>query len=323
MKAFVLGPQGPVIAQVADPSPGPREVLVRVRACGLNRADLGMAAGHRHGAAGGVGAVLGLEAAGVVAALGAGVQGLRVGDRVMCSGSGAFAELMVADAGRVTPIPGSGLDLEQAAGLPVALQTMHDAVITHGQLQPGGTVLIQGASSGVGLMAMQIARWRGASLVVGTSTDPGRRARLGEYGAHLALDSSDVGWVGQVLEATGGLGVDVVVDQVSGALLTPTMRATRIRGRIVNVGRLGGMRADFDFDLHALRRITYVGVTFRTRTADEVREINDRMRADLEAELAAGRIGLPVDRVFAFDEAAAALEHMRANRHFGKVILRL
>ena len=247
----------------------------------------------------------------------------RVGDRVMCSGGGAFAELMVADAGRVTPIPGDALDFERAAGLPVALQTMHDAVITHGQLRPGGTVLVQGASSGVGLMAMQIARWRGASLVVGTSTDPGRRARLGEFGAHLALDSADVGWVGQVLEATGGLGVDVVIDQVSGALATQTMRATRILGRIVNVGRLGGMRADFDFDLHALRRISYIGVTFRTRTADEVREINDRMRADLEGELAAGRIGLPVDRVFAFDEAAAALEHMRANRHFGKLILRL
>jgi NADPH2:quinone reductase len=323
MKAIVVGAQGPVVGEVAEPVPGPHEVLVRVRACGLNRADLGMAAGHRHGAAGGAGAVLGLEAAGEVLALGAAVSGLRIGDRVMCSGSGAFAERMVADAGRVTPIPGSALGFEQAAGLPVALQTMHDAVITHGQLRPGGTVLVQGASSGVGLMAMQIARWRGASLVIGTSTDAGRRARLGEYGAHLALDSSDVGWVGQVLEATGSLGVDVVIDQVSGALATPTMRATRILGRIVNVGRLGGMKADFDFDLHALRRITYVGVTFRTRSVEEVREINTRMRADLEAELAAGRLGLPIDRIFDFDQAPAALEHMRANRHFGKLILQL
>jgi NADPH2:quinone reductase len=323
MKAIVVGAQGPMLAEVAEPVPGPQEVLVRVRACGLNRADLGMAAGHRHGSAGGAGAVLGLEAAGEVLALGAEVDGMRVGDRVMCSGAGAFAERMVADAGRVTPIPGEALGFEQAAGLPVALQTMHDAVITHGQLRPGGTVLVQGASSGVGLMAMQIARWRGASVVIGTSTDAGRRARLGDFGAHLALDSGDVGWVGQVLEATGGLGVDVVIDQVSGALATPTMRATRILGRIVNVGRLGGMRADFDFDLHALRRITYVGVTFRTRSVAEVREINARMRADLEGELAAGRLGLPVDRVFDFDQAAAALEHMRANRHFGKLILRL
>jgi len=323
MKAIVVGAQGPVVGDVPEPVPGPHEVLVRVRACGLNRADLGMAAGHRHGAAGGPGAVLGLEAAGEVLAMGAEVSGLAVGDRVMCSGSGAFAERMVADAGRVTPIPGQALGFTQAAGLPVALQTMHDAVITHGQLCPGGTVLVQGASSGVGLMAMQIARWRGASLVIGTSTDPGRRARLGEYGAHLALDSGDVGWVGQVLEATGGLGVDVVVDQVSGALATPTLRATRILGRIVNVGRLGGMKAEFDFDLHALRRITYVGVTFRTRTVEEVRAINARMRTDLEGELAAGRLGLPIDRIFDFDQAPAALEHMRANRHFGKLILQL
>jgi NADPH2:quinone reductase len=323
MKAIVVGAQGPVVGEAPEPVPGPHEVLVRVRACGLNRADLGMAAGHRHGAAGGAGAVLGLEAAGEVLAMGEAVSGLRIGDRVMCSGSGAFAERMVADAGRVTPIPGPALGFEQAAGLPVALQTMHDAVITHGQLRPGGTVLVQGASSGVGLMAMQIARWRGASLVIGTSTDAGRRARLGEYGAHLALDSSDVGWVGQVLEATGGLGVDVVIDQVSGPLATPTMRATRILGRVVNVGRLGGMKADFDFDLHALRRITYVGVTFRTRSIEEVREINARMRADLETEIAAGRLGLPIDRVFDFDQAPAALEHMRANRHFGKLILQL
>jgi NADPH2:quinone reductase len=323
MKAIVVGAQGPVVGEAPEPVPGPHEVLVRVRACGLNRADLGMAAGHRHGAAGGAGTVLGLEAAGEVLAMGEAVSGLRIGDRVMCSGSGAFAERMVADAGRVTPIPGPALGFEQAAGLPVALQTMHDAVITHGQLRPGGTVLVQGASSGVGLMAMQIARWRGASLVIGTSTDAGRRARLGEYGAHLALDSSDVGWVGQVLEATGGLGVDVVIDQVSGPLATPTMRATRILGRVVNVGRLGGMKADFDFDLHALRRITYVGVTFRTRSIEEVREINARMRADLETEIAAGRLGLPIDRVFDFDQAPAALEHMRANRHFGKLILQL
>jgi NADPH2:quinone reductase len=114
-----------------------------------------------------------------------------------------------------------------------------------------------------------------------------------------------------------------VIDQVSGALTNQTMRATRILGRIVNVGRLGGMRADFDLDLHALRRKSYIGVTFRTRSVAEVAEINARMRTDLEAELAAGRIGLPVDRVFAFDDAAAALEHMRANRHFGKLILQL
>src|SRR4029434_8675993 len=139
-------------------------------------------------------------------------------------------------------------------------------------------VLIQGASSGVGLMAMQIAKLKGAKLVMGTSTDAGRRARLKEYGAALALDTTDASWVDQVLEATDGAGVDLIVDQVSGKLANDNLRATKYEGRIVNVGRLGGMKGEFDFDLHALRRIDYIGVTFRTRTPDEVRGTLDTAR---------------------------------------------
>jgi NADPH2:quinone reductase len=184
-------------------------------------------------------------------------------------------------------------------------------------------VLVQGASSGVGLMAMKIARHRGAGLVIGTSTDPGRRARLTEFGAHLALDSRDAGWVEQVLQATGGRGVDLIVDQVSGGVANQNLAATRILGRIVNVGRLGGTRGEFDFDLHALRRITYVGVTFRTRSIEEVREINARMRADLWGAVAAGKLDLPIDRVFALDDALEALAHVKANRHLGKVVMRV
>jgi NADPH2:quinone reductase len=184
-------------------------------------------------------------------------------------------------------------------------------------------VLILGASSGVGLLAMQIAKVMGAGLVVGSSTNPERRARLGEFGADLAVDTSDPAWVRQVLDATGGAGVDLVVDQVSGLAASQAMAATRILGRMVNVGRLGGMRAEFDFDLHALRRITYVGVTFRTRSAEEVRMIVRRMREDLLAAIDSGRLRLPIDRVFPLDQAAEALAHMRANRHFGKIVLRV
>ncbi len=320
MKAFVVTEQGPRISEVAQPSPKSNEVLVRVRACGLNRADLGMAAGHKHGAAGGPGAVLGLEFAGEVVSVGAEVSGFKAGDRVMASGSGCYAEYAVADWGRVVPIP-AGMSFAQAATLPVALQTMHDAVVTHGAAGAGSAVMIQGASSGVGLMAMQIARARGARLVVGSSTNAQRRARLREFGADLAVDSSDPGWVDQVLKATDGAGVDLIVDQVSGGVMNQNMKATRVLGRIVNVGRLGGTRGDFDFDLHALRRISYIGVTFRTRSPEEVREINRRMRADLWPLVEAGKLSLPIDRTFALDAAGEALEYMRANQHFGKIAL--
>lgn len=324
MKAAVqAGEKGLQIQTVDIPEPGPDEVLVRVRACGLNRADLGMAAGHAHGAQGGPGTRLGMEWAGEVVRCGAHVRDHQPGDRVMGSGRGAFAEYAVADVGRVMPIPSAAMSFEQAATLPVALQTMHDAVVTHGQVQPGDAVLIQGASSGVGLMGLQIARLKGAGLVIGSSTTAARRERLAEYGAQLAIDSREPHWPQQVVDATGGHGVHLVVDQLSGPQAMQALKATRVLGRIVNVGRLAGTRAEFDFDLHALKRIQYIGVTFRTRTVDEVREINRRMRADLWPALAAGELRLPVDRTFAFDDAALALAHMAGNAHFGKVVLTL
>ena len=323
MQAWILGESGPERAEVPRPVPRASEVLVRVHACALNRADLGMLTGRPHGRAGGRGAVLGLEWAGEVVAVGEAVQDVHVGERVMCSGAGGFAEYACSDVGRVLPLPDAGMASEDAATLPVALQTMHDAVVTHGGLRPGQAVLIQGASSGVGLMGMLIARELGAAQVIGTSTDDARRARLGEFGADLALDTRDPAWVQAVLDATGGAGVDILVDQVSGALANASMRATRITGRMVNVGRLGGMREQFDFDLHALRRIHYIGVTFRTRSAEEVRMITAAARRDLWPALVAGRLRLPIAERFGFDAVPQALAHMAANRHFGKIVVSL
>jgi NADPH2:quinone reductase len=170
-------------------------------------------------------------------------------------------------------------------------------------------------------MALQIAKKLGAGLVIGTSTDAVRRARLAEFGADLALDSRAPDWVKAVLDATDGKGVNLTIDQISGALVNQTMQASAVLGRIVNVGRLGGQRAEFDFELHALKRIDYIGVTFRTRSIDEVRDINRRMRADLWPAVETGQLHLPIDRTFPLDQAAEAQAHMRANQHFGKIVL--
>jgi NADPH:quinone reductase len=324
MKAFVYGANGAEIADVAKPAPKGTQVLVRVRACGLNRADLGMTKGHAHGSAGGVGTVLGMEWAGEIAEVGPDAKGVKVGERVMGSGGAAFAEYTLADHGRLFRIPGNAnMSFEDAATLPVALATMHNAVVTNGALQAGQSVLIQGASSGVGLMAMQIAKLKGAKIVIGSSTDAVRRGRLKEFGADLAVDSSDPGWVDQVLKATDGEGVDLIVDQVSGKVANQNMKATKIKGRIVNVGRLGGTHADFNFDLHAARRINYIGVTFRTRSIEEIREIFVEVQKDIWPAVESRKLQLPIDKVFAFHDIGKAFDRMEANQHLGKIVVTL
>ncbi len=321
MKAVVVGTSGVEVQEVPKPTPGPTQVLVRVRASGLNRADLIMASGRPHGAHGGAGAILGLEFAGEVVDVGSQVSGIKAGDRVMCSGNAGYAEYAVTDYGRVSKIPANNMSFTQAATLPVALQTMHNAVVTAGRLRKGESILIQGASSGVGLMGLQIAKHMGASLVLGSSTNPGRRARLKEFGADVAIDTTDAAWPDAVIRATDGKGVDVIVDQISAPVANGNLKAAKVLGRIVNVGRLGGFTGEFDFDLHAAKRIDYIGVTFRTRSVEEVREINRLMRVDLWDAVESGKLALPIDKTFPLEEAADALAHMKANEHFGKIVL--
>lgn len=320
MKAAVVTQNGVEMRDVPAPVAQRNQVLVRVRACALNRADLAVAAGHKHGAIGGPGTIVGMEFAGEVVEVGAEASGLKPGDRVMCSGAAGFAEYAVADWGRALPVP-ANMSFEQAATLPVALMTMHNALVTAGRLAAGESVLIQGASSGVGLMALQIAKQMGAGCVIGTSTNAMRREKLKAFGADLAIDTTDPAWPDAVLAATGGQGVHLIIDQVSASVANANMRAARVLGRIVNVGRLGGAKGEFDYDLHALKRIDYIGVTFRTRSAEEVREINRRMRDDLWGAIEAGKLRLPLDRGFPLAQAAAALAYMRADAHFGKIVL--
>ncbi len=321
MRAAVVTAEGVRVQEMPRPSPGPEEVLVRVRAATLNRADLGVAAGGAHGAMGGPGTILGLDFAGEVEAIGSAVTGVKVGDRVTASGSGGYAEYAIADIGRVQKVPDRNLSWEEAATLPVALATMHDAIVMNGRLAKGESVMILGASSGVGIMGMQIAKFMGASLVVGTSTDHDRRTRLKEFGADVAVNTRDADWADQVLAATGGKGVNLVIDQISAATINAAMRCTAILGRIVNVGRLGGMKGEFDFDTHATRRISYIGVTHRTRSRDEIRAEYAAMRRDLWHAVEEGRFAIPIDRVFPLDLVVEALGHMKANKHFGKIVL--
>jgi NADPH2:quinone reductase len=325
MKAVTLGETGIELSDIDTPSPNANQILVKVHACGLNRSDLLTTQGHNYGHVGGAAKVMGAEFVGEVVEVGSEAEGVNVGDRVMCQGAAGWAEYALAAANRTLPIPSDDVAYEQAAGLGGALRVMHDAIVTNGRLAAGQSILFQGASSGQGIMGMQIARAKGAKMVVGTSTNAGRRARLAEFGADMVLDSRDESWVDQVLEATDGNGVDVTIDMVSGYTANQNMNATKINGRIMNIGRLGGDTGEFDFNLHALRRIHYIGITGRTRSPEEANAVTRAARDDGELwdALAAGKLVMPIDKVFALDEARVALDHMTANQHFGKIVLSL
>jgi NADPH2:quinone reductase len=323
MKAVVVTKEGVSVKDVETPTPKHNEILVKVYACGLNRADLVVADGGAHGASGGPGTIVGMEFSGEVVEFGNDVTGYSVGDRVMCSGSSAWAEYAVADHGRVIKIPNNNMDYLKASTYPIALATMHNAILTVGNFTKGQSILIQGASSGVGLMGLQIAKYLEAKIVIGTSTKVNKFEKLKSLGADLVLNSKDSDWVNQVLSATDGQGVDLVVDQLSGYTVNQNMQATKIKGKIVNVGRLAGGSTDFNCDIHALRRINYEGVTFRTRSIDEIRDVYSKMWNDFENLVVSGELSLPVEKVFDFKDVENALSFMRDNQHFGKLVLKL
>jgi NADPH2:quinone reductase len=319
MKAAVVGENALEIREVKRPQPKSTEVLVKVCAIGMNRAELPGSYGSGHTRV--TGSIPGIEWSGEVVECGVEVTGFQPGDRVMCVGQGGYAEYAVADFGRTLPIPANNMGWEQAATYPVALGTMHDAIVTNGKLQPGETIIIQGASSGVGLMGLQIAKLGGAKLVIGTSTNEARRARLKEFGADLVVDTRKPNWSEDVLKATDGKGVEVIIDMISGPVVNENMKAAAVLGRIVNVGRLGGGQVEFDCNLHAGKRIAYVGVTHRTRSLAELRAEVSNMRADLWDAVLAGQLSLPIDRIFKLEDAEAAQTHMRTNAHFGKIVM--
>lgn len=309
------------VREVPRPRPGAGEVVVRVRAAGANRADLAMNVGHfkQAGAALAV-PVAGLEFAGEVAELGSGVSGVQVGDRVMAMGQGAFAEYARIDHRLLIAMP-AGFSWEEAASAPVAFMTMHDAVVTNGRLHRGESVLVQGVTSGVGIAAFQIAKAKGAALVIGTSTSDAKLATLRSWGLDVGVNSRADDVVRRVTEATAGKGADLVIDMIGGPVINQNMQAAAVKGRIVDVGRMGGLKGEIDLDLHSLKRISFVGVTFRTRSVEEIQTLIRLMVDDIWPDVVAGRVKVPIDRSFPLERAADAYAHMRANVHLGKIVL--
>ena len=321
MKAVTLGDDGVEIKDLPNPEPTSEQVLVKVKSCGLNRSDLLETQGQSFGHTGGDTKIIGGEFAGEIVELGEGVEDLKVGDKVMCRGGSGWAEYAVANHKRAIKFNPEQISWEQAASIQGNLQTMHDAIVTNGKFITGQSVFIQGASSGVGIIGLQIAKALGASLVLGSSTNQNKLSKLSSYGADILIDTSKENWLDEVLDVTEGKGVDVLIDMLSGDFVNKNMEATKINGHFINIGRLAGMNGNFNYDLHAKRRLHYVGTTGRTRSVEENLDVARVANKDLWDHVIDGKIRHVIFKTFRLNEASDALNIMNENRHFGKLVL--
>lgn len=328
MRAAVLVPDEAggtmVVRDLPVPEPGAGDVLVRVRATALNRGELlqrrrGRQAPPPADAPARPG---GIEFAGEVERLGPGVAGVSPGDRVMGRAPASYAEFVVVDQRELMPVP-AGLSWEEAAAIPNVFVTAHDAIVTNGRLQPGESVLVNAASSGVGTAAIQIAKLLGATPVIGSSGSAAKLERLRPLGMDVGINYREGDVVARVMEATGGTGVNLIIDNVGGTVLGENLQCMALQGRLVSVGRTAAETGELDMDLLAYKRLHLIGVTFRTRTREEAIACSRRFAEHLLPAFADGRLRPVVDRVFPLEEIAAAQDYMESNAHVGKIVLRV
>lgn len=307
---------------VPEPTIGATDLLVSVKAAGVNRADLRRAVTHFNASTVRPSAVAGLELAGEVVGLGTAVKGFVVGDRVMAMAGNAYAERASVDYRLAVRVPPS-MSWEAAAATPVAFITAHNALITAAALQADECVLVQGASTSAGIATVQIARMKSAARIFGTAGSPEKLSSLQSLGCDVAIDYRENSIASIIGERTGSRGVEVTIDYAGGNMVQKNIDCASIRGRIVCVGRVAGSEATVNIDEFARKRLQMTGVTNRTRSLDERIAIVRAFRDDLMPALEAGALVPIIDTVYALEEAELAQEYMRSNQHFGKIVLKI
>ena len=316
----VQGGRGPASAlhphSIPTPEPGAGEILIAVKAAGVNRPDIFQRMG-AYPPPPGAPDTLGLEVSGVVAAVGEGAARWKVGDAVCALvGGGGYAQYALVDARHALPIP-HGLSWVEAAALPETVFTVFANVWEDGKLKVGDTLLLHGATSGIGVTAIQMAKAYGAK-VIATSRGPAKAQAAIGLGADVSIDSKAEDFVAAA-QAAGG--ADVVLDMLGGEIANKNLEALKPGGRCVMIAQLTGMRGEIDLMRIMRNRLTLTGSTLRPRSADEKARLAHAVETTVWPWIAAGKLKPPIEATFPLERAADAHAHLEAGEHIGKVVL--
>jgi putative PIG3 family NAD(P)H quinone oxidoreductase len=323
MKAIVFDAPGNEdvlrLGEVPPPPLGPEDIRIRVHATAVNRADLLQRQG-MYPPPPGASAILGLECAGEVIEVGSGVAGWQVGDRAMALlAGGGYAQEVLVHHGSAMHVPPE-MSFEEAGAFPEVFLTAFLNLFVLGEIKPGGAALVHGGGSGVGTASVILLREAGLrSLITAGSDEKCRRCR--QLGADVAINYRAGDFAAQVREATGGRGVNVVLDSIGGKYLASNLDSLAVDGRLVIIGLIGGAKAEINLAALLLRRLRVIGSTLRARSVGEKAEITSRFLERFGEALNAGRIKPVVDRVLPLEQAAEAHRVVQSSVHFGKVVL--
>ena len=325
MKAITLPVPGDadalVLADVAAPSAGPGEVVVDVVAAGVNRADVMQRMGH-YDPPKGSSPLPGLEVSGRISTLGEGVDGWQVGDEVcaLLTGGG-YAEQVAVPVGQLFPVP-QGIDIVPAAALPEVTSTVWSNVFMTANLQPGQVLLVHGGSSGIGTMAIQLAREVGARVAV-TAGSAAKLEVCRELGAEILVNYRAEDFVEKVRAASDGHGADVILDNIGATYLARNVELLAVNGRLVVIGLQGGRTGEIDLGAMLAKRCALIATTLRARPADEKAAIVAAVREHVWPLIVAGRVRPVVHSTYPLERAADAHRELEASTHIGKILLTL
>lgn len=326
MRAVVLQTKGDadilkVSDDVAAPEPQGEEVRVRVRAFGINRADILQRKGHYPAPPDAIAPnIPGLEYAGEVEALGPRARERKIGDRICgITSSGAYAELLCVHERTTVRIP-DGIGFEAAAAIPEAFMTAWDALV-QGGFEAGGSVLVHAAGSGVGTAAVQLVAAAGG-ISIGTSRTADKLEKAKTFGL-TAGELLDNAWDELARSRTGGEGVDVVLEFIGISTYSKNLSALRTGGRIVQIGTLGSVRGEIDLGLMLRKRATWIATTLRARPIEQKIELARRFERLVMSQFATGKLKPIIDRTYKFADVAESHRRMESNDSFGKIIVAL